>query len=266
MPITNYAEYVLDSDAPFQRMVGGKAATTTVAGRLSSTWLTTPFAGTAPTTAAVPTSATTGAMVDFYNATASQSIIRAELSASNAGCLILVDRLSHQGGLSGTVTTAQATNLPTAALTRFTSGVGVMAGLEIYTAVGATGTTVTASYTNSAGTSGRTSLATDFGNVSFNELGRMICLPLQETDAGVRAVASVTVLASTATAGAFGVTLFKPLAIFPIPVRGTNWTFEAIMNMAGNMQTIPNNACLQWLVMSSTTSIEIYSSLHTTEV
>ena len=76
---------------------------------------------------------------------------------------IMIDLLNISGGLSGTVTTPQTTNLPTAALTRYTSGEGVMAGIIIFSTVGTTSTTITISYTNQAGTSGRTSTATSFG-------------------------------------------------------------------------------------------------------
>jgi len=143
------------------------------------------------------------------------TIMGARLNPSSIGgqAVILVDMLNVSGGLSGIVTTAQTTNLPTAALTRFTSGEGVMAGFCIWGNVGSTATTVTVSYTNQAGTSGKISTATQFGGNNVAVSGRMILIPLATGDTGVRSVESVTLAATTGTAGNFGVCLFKPLAI-----------------------------------------------------
>jgi hypothetical protein len=56
------------------------------------------------------------------------SILGGRMNTAGAAgvCLLLVDLLNISGGLSRTVTTAQTTGLPTAALTRFTGGEGVM--------------------------------------------------------------------------------------------------------------------------------------------
>ena len=166
MAITNYSSYAAKSSVPHQRMQDTKNSFTTVAGRMHSVWAIAPDAGAVPTTAAVPTRSTTGAVGQEDGGTTARRLIQAPVSIGQSGFLLLCDRLSHQGGLSGTTTGAQTTNLPTAALTRYTSGVDVFLGVEIYSAVGTTGTTITASYTNQAGTSGQTSTATVF------EIGR----------------------------------------------------------------------------------------------
>lgn len=190
-------------------------------GYLASSWTIAPKAGVAPTTAVACSNTTVGALnreTPVGLATFDYRLVDviSDRNASSGATLmsIIADRLSHQGGLSGTVTTAQTTNLPTAALTRYTSGEGVQIGIEIYTAVGTTATTLTASYTNQAGTAGQTTKAVVFGGTSFNAAGRLIVLPLQDGDTGVRSVESVTLAASTVSAaGNFGVTLFKPLSI-----------------------------------------------------
>jgi len=87
---------------------------------------------------------------------------------------VAIDLLNVSGGLNGTVTTEQTTNLPTAALTRHTSGEGVMIGLVIYVSIGATATTVTVKYTNQAGTANRVSTATSFGGTGFRDVARLI--------------------------------------------------------------------------------------------
>jgi len=234
-----------------------------IAGRLSSLWVTTPDAGVAPTTAVIPTSATAGAL-PLPSTAAIKRLVKFEHSGA-FGMLYLADRLSHQGGLSGIVTTAQTTNLPTAALTRYTGGDGVWIGLEIYTLVGTTATTVTASYTNQAGTPGRTTVAVVLGGTGFREVGRVVQLPLQSGDTGVRSVESVTVLASTLTAGNFGVTLFRPLMMLPMFV-GVPVSPDMLRSGGCQMPPVGQDACLQWMFRPNGTScgpftVEMYLSI-----
>lgn len=255
MSIADYANYIRRRDTPLEYIYGSNNALTVVAGRLYSGWTQAPNAGVAPTTAAVPTNATAGAIP--FTATASARILAAQAWTLNQGSIIIYDRLSHQGGLSGTTAaTAQTTNLPTAALTRYTSGEGVMAFLEVYTAVGATGTTAIASYTNQAGTSGQTTLATAFGATGFNAAGRMVLLPLAVGDSGVQAVASVTLTATTGTAGNFGVTLAKPLFSIPLRDNTQQSSIENLFSM-GFIPEFGTNACLMrgYIMVSASTGV-----------
>lgn len=215
-----------------------------------STWTQSPNTGSAPTTAAVPDRTTTGALVDvnsFFNGGAGNLRILRQIIATSQnalGFLILYDRLSHQGGLSGIVTGAQTTNLPTAALTRYTTGDGVWACLEIYTALGTTtATTATISYTNQAGTSGQTSQPVATGATGSVEAHRLLPMNLAQGDTGVRAVASVTLAASTGTAGNFGVTLIKPLLMIPC-VATLNVEIDSLLGMCCQFPEIVDNACL----------------------
>lgn len=149
----------------------------------------------------------------------SMYMLGARVQGGEQNTLLIVDRLSHQGSLSGTTTGAQTTNLPTAALTRYTSGEGVHAALTIWNALGTNTTTVTASYTNQAGTSGQTTPAIAFTSGTGNGApGMLHPLPLQEGDTGVRSVESVTLSGSTGSAGNFGVVLYKPLALIYSPL------------------------------------------------
>lgn len=222
---------------------------------MTSLWATATNAGAAPTTAAVPTRATTGALGQGNPLTNPLRVGRFEMgSATSAGAVfILCDRLSHQGGLNGTTTGAQTTNLATAALTRYTSGAGVMAALEIYTAVGATTVDATVSYTNTTPTSGRTSKAIAFGGTGYSTAARILPIALQPGDTGVTSVESVTLSASTLTVGNFGVTLFRPLIAFPYPVNvGLNLTYDPMVNLGACMPQIQSNACLFWIMCSNT--------------
>lgn len=254
MSIADLQNYALRRDAGAQRPAMSKSAITTVGGRPFSTWLCTglPAAGAAPTTAAAPTSATAGALGQ-NDSSGTQRILKIVFGWSATGGLITIaDRLSHQGGLSGVTTGAQTTNLPTAALTRKTGGVGVMLGLEIYTAIGATGTTVTASYTNQGGTSGQTCPLTTWGGANNQTASRIATLPLAAGDTGVKAVASVTNTATTGTAGAFGVTLFYPLISFPI--FGPAVTVEALFGLGSWFSQVDTGACLFGIVCCANTS------------
>lgn len=219
---------------------------TGVVGRLSDLWRASLPIGTLPTAAVVPDNNTAGALGQVDSTTGELRIISARVNISNPGGMILIaDRLSHQGGLSGLTTGVVTTNLPTAALTRYTSGEGVMIGVTIYTQIGTTATTITASYTNQAGVAGRTTTATVFGGTAFREANRLLLLSLQEGDTGVRSVESTTIAVSTGTAGAFGVMLFKPLVF--LPIQSTLGVLAAGFMTSGVMGGLPevvDGACL----------------------
>lgn len=234
--------------------------------RLMSFWTVAPNAGATPSTAAACNANTVGALLQEPKLTAltnSYFLTQAELAAgpitaSVFTSLMLIDRLSHQGGLSGTSVVTQTTNLPTAALTRYTDGAGVMAALEIYSALGTTATTATVSYTNQSGVSGRTSKAVVIGGSSENTQSRFIPLTLQDDDTGVRSVQSVTLAASTATAGNFGVTLFKPLMLFPSFAQAMDGiqprTFNTLIGGFGCCPEILDDACLGLLGLANSTN------------
>lgn len=221
--------------------------------------------GAAPTTAVVPTRATTGA-IPFQTSDANAlRIVGVQGSASSPNVLpgfyMLADRLSHQGGLNATTTGAQTTNLPTAAINRDdTTGLGVIAGLTIHTQIGATGTTITCSYTNEAGTAGRTTPAFTFGATGYREQHRFLPLPLQAGDLGVRSVENVNILATTGTAGAFGVTLLRPLAWFLVEpaIGGAVGEMNILNGNFAGMSEIHDDACLcminMWPVTISATA------------
>lgn len=178
-------------------------------------------------------------------------------SPGTQGTLFLIDRLSHQGGLNGTITTAQTTNLPTAALTRYTDGIGVFIGLSIYNAVGTTATTVTASYTNQDNASGQTTSAQAFGGSATSSGNsaspRIVILPLANGDRGVKSVESVTLSGTTGTIGNFGVVLFKILAAINYPVQCESVDFIS-GNFIGGIPQINDNAHLSVVGITTTSA------------
>lgn len=212
--------------------------------------------GTFPTTAAACGAATPGAAIGVERSQGRMiSSFACYLSSgtNSVTSFLIIDRLSHQGGLSGNVTTTQTTNLPTAALTRYTSGVGVFAALEIHTSLGTTDTSATTSYTNQAGTSGRTgSIVLGTMTPSAHSFYPM---NLQAGDIGVRSVESVTFSVATGTVGACGIVLYKPIAM--IPPERSNLSEVPATQIVGWNTGIDTDACLQLLM--STYSLAFYS-------
>jgi len=264
---TDLADYKARLKNPTELDCDARASLTTLAGRMFSLWGAggnETGTGVAPTTAVVPSRTLAGSAGQGNPASGKELFMpRLDMSRVNGGMLVLCDRLSHQGGLNATTTGPQTTNLPTAALTRYTDGVGVQVGLEIYTQIGSTASSATISYTNQDGTSGRTSTATTFGATSWRTGGRFVQIPLAAGDYGVRAVASVTLSITTGTAGNFGVTLYKPLASFATPYYPSqNYIYDAILNQGGQLPKILTDACLFWLYMPFTTA----SGIHTSEM
>ena len=180
---------------------------------------------------------------------------------------IMIDLLNINGGLNATLTTPQTTNLPTAALTRYTSGEGVMAGVVVFTQIGNGLTTITISYTNQAGASGRTSTATTFGQTGFRENNIFIPIPLQAGDTGVRSIESVTVAATTGTAGNFGVCLYKPLAMISFESTTGQAPLDAVSSggIIGSLCEINADACLTFIGNATISSTNIAGSVILTE-
>jgi hypothetical protein len=256
--LADYAAYKTEVASPYLRVQAQKNSVAPSVNGIRSLWLLSPFAGVAPTTAVVPTRTLAGALdpEQFWNGGSGELRLaqgnmccRYSMNSGNTaegGMMILCDRLSHQAGLSGTVTTGQTTNLPTAALTRYTTGENVIAAFEIYTAVGATATSITCSYTNQAGTAGQISIAQLFGSSPVSGASRLLPISLVSGDTGVRSVESVTVLATTGTAGNFGVILLRPLVAFPLISFGATHYYDAMLTLGGNMPEVVDDACLCW--------------------
>lgn len=242
-------------------LIAGAAPGTLVAGRISSLWRydgqPSGASATLPTTSVVVTNATSGALKQTTSATGARKRLCGLVGVCTvAGSIILYDRCVQHGGLDGTVQpSAQTTNLPTAALTRHTDGIGVEEWIEIYQAVGGTGTTLTSSYTNTTPTSGQTSQAITFGGTGFKEQDRILPVALAIGDKGVKAVASVTLAASTTTAGQFGVTLAYPLAILPLPLAGAGRIWTGFQMAGGPLDLgATSDACLAMAWHPNTTT------------
>lgn len=228
-----------------------------VAGQICSLFVTagTPAGGTAPTTAVVPTNATVGA-IGFANQTAPATSYLGWLWAvfGNATtALELHDRLAHMGGLSGTVITAQG------ALSLVTTDPGadrigaadysdVSWFLEVYTSLGGTSVAATVGVTYDDNSTGNLAA---FGLGTTPRSGRLYPLLPAVPGRWIKAVTSVTLSATTGTAGNFGITATRQRTLVAAPVA--NWPTVADWAQLG-MPEIPNNACLFGLVTCTTTT------------
>jgi hypothetical protein len=239
--------------------VAGAAAAATVANRITSLWeyeKNPGGSGAQPTTSSIPTNATNGGLFQTDPGGGREKwLLGLGASSSVAGALILYDRLVHMGGLSGTTTTAQTTNLPTTALTRNTGGVGNQIFVEIYTQIGTTATTATVDYKNQAGTL-KTSKAFDIGATNLREAQRIIQVPLADGDTGVTTIENFDLLASTGTAGNIGMCIARPLAMIPINSSGAGASLDLISGFPA-MVEIDTDACLALAFLSQSTTAPI---------
>lgn len=247
--------------------VDSAAAVATVAGRMTSLWQYegVPSGGAAPGAVAAPDNTTAGGLKQADpGGGRTKWLLGATASSSAAGTLILYDRLLHISGLSGTSTSAQTVG---GTLGRYTGSEssGNQIWVEIYTQIGTTATTVTASYTDQDGNASSTTTATAIGGTGLREAQRIIPLPLASGDTGVRAVASVTLAATTGTAGDFGVSIVRPLAVLPIGLLGAGTVRDFIAGLP-SIQEIKTDACLAlaWLA-NTTTAPQVTGSIHCIE-
>ena len=256
MPLADYQEYLdqlkENRIADFQT-----TSTTRGGGRIGALWPVFLPVPPTPTASVALDSTSTQGIGPIPNLTSGQlSLLGGQLNTSGPSGvgLIVIDLLNNSGGLSGIITGSQTTNLPTTALTRYTNGEGVMAGIIIYTQIGATATTFTVEYTNSDGVSGSISTATTIGGTDSRTSRAFLTIPLQPGDKGVRSVESITLAATTGTAGNFGICLYKPLAMIPLnDVQGAI-PVDAVSTggFIGNITGINPNACISLLAVTNT--------------
>lgn len=204
--------------------IDGAAAPTPIAGRTLSAWRYDgfPAGGAVPTVGAIPDRTTQGALPFTAPGGGRQKWQLSQADTSTVGGTVLIyDRLFHIGDLSGASTSDQTIQgaSPSPALTRNTGGLGNFAFYEIYTDIGTSSRTMTMTYTNQAGTTGRTATI-NIGAVGFREATRAQRIPLQAGDEGIRAVEKIAIDVSTGAAGNFGLVIAQPLALIPVGAGG----------------------------------------------
>jgi hypothetical protein len=119
-------------------------------------------------------------------------------------------------------------------------------------------------YTNQAGTSGRTSTI-DIGATNFRQVTRMQRIPLAAGDSGIQSIQTVQLDVSTGVVGNFGITIAQPLAWIPVNVAGTMGWRDYTTGLPG-IPVINPDACLALMFIAGTTTApEIYGTLATVE-
>ena len=236
----------------------------TAAGQCHSLWRATgqPGQGAIPTAAANCNQSTTGCM-KFSQQTAPTRSYLAYLeavSSNSAMTLEVHDRLMHMGGLNGTLTTAQTVGLDFNGVTadNMIERIGdadhsdIQWWLEWYTDTGASAVTATVAVTYSDGTTGNltgVSLAGTRRASFMQSLNGLI--PAATAGKFIRAVNTVTLSASTGTAGNFGVTATRLRGSLFMPIANAKFSADWA-NLPIN--TIPNSACPFIVMLSSTSS------------
>jgi len=179
--------------------------------------------------------------------------------ATGTNVVLLVDLLVAAGGINANTTTAQTVN--TTALTRYTDGVGVMMILEVTTALGSTAASVTINYTNSSGTTGRSTgalpMTASAATFRLQPVAGGALIPLQAGDIGVQSVQTITFSAAMG-AGVVALLLYKPLLLVPT-LASTVFVERSTPNMLGGIVPLAtdssgNLGCLTVFVLTSTTS------------
>lgn len=247
------------------RIIFDKASLTASTAAFTSLWRATgqPGQGAIPTGAAVCNDSLLGC-VGFAQQTAPSTSYLTILEAvcSNASATVEIhDRLMHMGGLSGTVTTAQTVgidleaNLATDDLDARKGDANysdVQWWLEWYSNTGSTAVTATVAVTYNDGSTGNltgVSLAASRPASHMIPLNGLI--PAAAAGKYIRAVTSVTLSATTATAGNFGVTATRYRGAMFLPVANARFSAD----WAGlGLPDILNNSCLFAAMITATTS------------
>jgi hypothetical protein len=100
---------------------------------------------------------------------------------------------------------------------------------------------------------GLNATSTTIGAGFYREVGLLIPIPLQAGDTGVESIESVTVTATTGTAGNFGVCMFKPLAMISLESATGAMPLDSVSTgcIIGSLAEIDPDACLAISVFSA---------------
>lgn len=155
----------------------------------------------------------------FYPDQASdiKRLVSGFFNLTQGGHLKIYDRLVGVGGIS--VASTGNKTISSAALPRYTDGIGVEAWLEFSTASTATiGSITLNSYTDTDDNTGQTGTAVSMPAAATN-VNTMVQLPLAAGDVGLKAISTINVGTAT-TGGVVNVVLLKPLTpMIPLPIN-----------------------------------------------
>lgn len=186
--------------------------------------------------------------------------------------LMLVDMQGYYPGINMNTLSAQTlTGSPTL---RYSGGAGVRAFLVSTVASGATAHNFSMSYTNQAGTSGRSLPVTvactasaivghiNHSGTASNNYGPF--LPLASGDTGIQSVQSVT-LSAASGAGTAALVLAKPLLTIPLTVAAVA-SERDLLNQLPSLPRVYDGACLTWVYFAGAATVantNFYMSVET---
>lgn len=264
MAIENLDQYANALGNNSSRIILDKASQSAqVAGGLCSLWRATgqPAQGAVPTTPAVLTNLTTGAIGFSQQVAPAKSYIGnlSSTSSNSAMTLEIHDRLAHNGGLVLNVTTAQTiAGLDLVSLGVDQDRIGdidysdVQWWLEVYTAGGATASNATINVTFDDNSTGNLNVQAVGGTLGA---GRLLPLTPLKTTAQqslfIRGINSVTLSASTGTAGNFGFTATRFRTDLFMPIANAKFKSDLF---DGGFPNVPNGSCLFPVLLCSTTT------------
>lgn len=276
MSITTVDQFHLANDSRYQEFLVSKASlANSAAGQYFSLWTAAglPAAGAAPGGVGVgpivPNNTTTGAILLSDALTPEENYIsELEMTAANPMTTVEIhDRLAHQSGFSGIVTTGQIAAFDFNAISSSNASErkgdadysDIQWWLEWYTATGATASNATINVVFNDGSSNNLTVVAVGGTV---RAGRMIPLNslIDTADQGkfIRGINSITLSASTGTAGNFGITATRYRC--SILARTTNVRNRAIWEQLAFPQIYRQSALFP-IVLTSTTSTGVVNSL-----
>ena len=227
-----------------------KQSITTVAGGYFSLWDVAgqPGAGSLSigntTVGVIPTDATAGAFPFANPGSGNSYLAMARAASSVVGSLILYDRLHHSGSytsVNGNINTTSQT-----AIDRGSGGEGVELWAEINSALSATATTITVTYTDQDGNTGNSATCTLPASAIAR---RMFPFALAAGDSGIRSIQNVA--GSAAPTGTFNLVLLRRLADIPMPIVGVAGILNAF---ALGLPRVYNDACIAMMVNSNSTT------------
>lgn len=177
-------------------------------------------------------------------------------STVSLGVLMLYDRLIEYP-FNGTVTSGTFTQpgtFPPRDAAGTVNGAGVLMFVENTNATASTTPTLNITYTNQAGTTGRTTGAIALIGAAQHRLAQnQLWWPLAAGDSGVRSVQSYA-LSATATSTLLNIVLCRPLAFIPVPSGNTWVERDLVLQVASMPRLFDNTALCMALIANTTTS------------
>ena len=187
------------------------------------------LAGSSTTNGVEPTDATTGTpTINAFGGSATGYLTKVEYYNSVISTIYLYDMLMKAGAYaynSGTTTLSSQPDIGNrcpddAGGAAFGNGNEIW--IEVVTAMtSATAWQVQVTYTNQAGTTGRTSIVSAAQAAAALTVGKMFQIALQAGDSGVQKIESVIVTTGGATAGTFNVLIMRRLWFGRVPIANS---------------------------------------------